>query len=191
MYIMRGKTWPFAAVILITVYVVVAPAIACAQSKFPARESSYGAGRMNTADGYQIDFSRITLGNNTFIYSPQKSRDTVSIEAAKVLKVEVQSGSRAGEMGALFFISGLIGSLATVQRGQEQIENVGGESDSGTETAIVVGFTAGMTLVGILIGSTIKEYETVYTHPEFGFKLKEKHFDFIMVENRIMICINI
>ena len=76
----------------------------------------------------------------------------------------------------------MIGSLATVQRGQEQIENVGGESDSGTETAIVVGFTAGMTLVGILIGSTIKEYETVYTHPEFGFKLKEKHFDFIMVE---------
>lgn len=191
-------------VVLIVIPATVVPPHVYAQSGSAAEDSSFGKGRLNTVDGYKIDFLSITFDSETFTYKIKKPRsksrehgldtknsyETVTVDADSVFTVEIQGGTKAVEAAALFGLVGFASSWSAVKRGRESIEAVGGESDSGTETTFIIGATAGMTLLGALIGSAVKEYEIVYTRPEKNIKPNSKKLGVILQGHIVMVSIS-
>lgn len=131
-----------------------------AQCQTARSDSSFGKGRLQTIDGNKIYFSSITLGQDFHEYFLKGSELSQTIDATKVRKIEIQKGSYARKVAIGYGIFGLVGSIAFVKYWNEAM---GQDSmDGDVSTLFILGSAAGSTMVGGLVGSLIKKYETVY-----------------------------
>lgn len=123
-------------------------------------------GRLTTTDGFLINFSKIKVEGTQLHYQESGRTFFQKVELDKIMKVEKQSGSYAGWGGLLLGGSALVGSLYGIAQAASDPFT---EIDKSKARNLVIGFTAGGILIGALIGSGIKKYETVYDNPNFDF----------------------
>lgn len=204
----KPMIWKFMA--LLAIFQFALPMQAGAEQQETSSEKrSYKRGRIRTTDGYEIKFSSLAFSGNEVTYvrhgahhrlhksRTYKSRresstgirtetDTTSIDIDKVIRVEIESGSKAAEMGLGFFVAGALGSVLGLR---EKVGNGFYEEPSiGTKLAIGAGVTIAMTLVGMVWGSTIKEYKTVWTNPSFENQPKSSLLYMINRGNDVLLC---
>ncbi len=135
------------------------------------KNATYRNGRIWKTDGYKIQFSRVVIGENSIDYKTKDEDIDQTIGIDQVMKVEVEKGSYALEYGVGVAIPVLIGSAVGVSTSNTN----GIEPSSSAKNGIIVGMTAVGGLIGAVIGSSQKKYETVYSgaesSPESSIKL--------------------
>ena len=135
------------------------------------KNTTYRNGRIWKTDGYKIQFSRVVIGENSIDYKTKDEDIDQTIGIDQVMKVEVEKGSYALEYGVGVAIPVLIGSAVGVSTSNTN----GIEPSSSAKNGIIVGMTAVGGLIGAVIGSSHKKYETVYggaeSSPESSIKL--------------------
>jgi len=156
---------------------------AIAQENLSEQQNIFKNGRLRSTDGFEIHFSKLIMDQDSLTYSKLNSKVDNTIPISKVIRVEVQKGSHALEFGAALALSGLIGSVIGVAQAES---SSGGTIESGTKTNLIVGLTAASGLIGLLIGSSYKKYETVYANPKFGLKLNQIPIDIVFSEKSLL-----
>ena len=136
-----------------------------AQSHTEQQNLSFGKGRFKTIWGTKIYFSSVTLGQEVHTYKAKGSNASQTVDIAKVLNVEVQKGSYALKAGVGSAILGLIVSMVFVNSVNESL----GYNEA--SPSIIAGSTAGITLIGVLIGSKFRKYETVHSNPRLSIDM--------------------
>ena len=141
--------------------------IAWAGDTAPVTENlSFQKGRIWKADGYKVHFSTVTIGKDTITYKSDHPGEEESIGVDQVIKVEIEKGSYALEYGVALGVAGFLGSAIGVSSSNTQ----GFEPSSSSKNGIILGLTAVSGIIGAVIGSGEKKYETVYSSPEFQHK---------------------
>jgi len=140
--------------------------IASAENNPVNKDSTFHNGRIWKADGYKVHFSEIRIGEGSMTYTPERSGDEQLIGNEQVLKVDVEKGSYALEYGVALGVAGLLGSAIGVSTSNTE----GFEPSSSAKNGIILGLTAVSGIIGAVIGSGEKKYETVYSSPEFQQK---------------------
>jgi hypothetical protein len=135
---------------------------AVAGSGDSGKDTTYRNGRIWKTDGYKIGFSRIVIGENSIVYKAKDTDIDQTIGIDQVMKVDVEKGSYALEYGVGVAIPVLIGSAVGVSTSNTN----GIEPSSSVKNGIIIGMTAVGGLIGAVIGSTHKKYETVYSGAE-------------------------
>ncbi|UCF04846.1 MAG: hypothetical protein JSV33_13110 [bacterium] len=130
-------------------------------------ERTFKKGRINTADGFRIDFSSATLTDTELTFVPRGSKTPEKIPADRILRIEQVKGSHVIEFGLVMGISGLIGSLLGVYQGEKTVKGLDGGLDEGQKMGIVLACTSVSLLIGLAIGASYKKYEVAYTNPQF------------------------
>lgn len=145
---------------------MVAPCISVEQESLVKRQtSSFGKGRFLRADGKKVYFSGVELADSIFTYQPERSKESRSVSASQVIRIEVERGSYALEYGLLCGLSCLIFTSLAVASSESEASELGVEADSDLGASLVVGFTVAGGLIGALIGSSRKKYTVVYPNP--------------------------
>ena len=162
------KTYKLSGLILlIMIFVLLASCrLASAENNPVNRDSTFHKGRIWKTDGYKVHFSEIRIGEGSMTYTPEKSGDEQLIGNEQVLKVDVEKGSYALEYGVALGVAGFLGSAIGVSSSNTQ----GFEPSSSSKNGIILGLTAVSGIIGAVIGSGEKKYETVYSSPEFQHK---------------------
>lgn len=135
-----------------------------------------GKGRIRTKDGTKITFAEFKFGMENHQYKTTKTSSLKDIAAENVYAVEKQTGTEAGKWALWLGLSGLAGSLLGVAQGNAQAKSQGLESNNSASVGIVVGLTALSAGIGAAIGANQKNYENVYTNPEYGSNQKANSF---------------
>lgn len=160
--------------------------ILLAQSHTEQQNLSFGKGRIKTIEGNKIYFSSIILGKGVHTYKAKDSNTSQTVDIAKVLKVEVQKGSYVLEVGAGSAIFGLVGSILFIKL----FGPIGSDEwNSGEKTKIIAYSTAGSTIVGILIGSLIKKYKTIYSNPRYSVDMGIIEVPFNIARGGAKVCL--
>ena len=126
-------------------------------------------GRLNTLEGRQLEFNTLRQEGDKLLFMNKQSLQMQELPLSQVSRIEQQTGTEAGKWGLYFAVSGLVGSTLGVLRARNTVRGWGGEVDSGTAVPIIAGLTAGSGLIGLLIGSSKRKYETVYRNSQFSF----------------------
>lgn len=124
-------------------------------------------GRLITAGGEKLTFSKLTTGSDLYTFSTSTASKTQTIPAENVLRIEQQTGTEAGKWALMMGGAGLLGSVLGVLSAKNDASSLGVETDNSKLMPIVLGLTAASTLIGLAIGSGKKKYKTVYTNPKY------------------------
>ena len=127
-------------------------------------------GRLNTLEGRQLEFNTLRQEGDKLLFLNSQSLQMQELPLAQVTHVEKQTGTEALKWGLYCAASGFVGSTLGVLRARNSLSYLGGEIDGSTAVPIIAGITAGSGLIGLLIGSSKRKYETVYRNSQFSFR---------------------
>ena len=145
------------------------PAVPALAQENAASLFSIGAGRLYTAEGREVVFSKFSLTPDSACYQVARSSNPRLVSASTVLRVEKQTGNEALKGAAMGGLCGLAGSLLGVwlaDRADKSLEPYLGSS----EPTLSQGLSIGLVVAGAVVGAGIgyaygvgqKNYLTVY-----------------------------
>jgi hypothetical protein len=155
--------------LLLLLLALVGPALA---QENPAPLLSIGAGRLYTAEGWEIGFSKFALTPDSACYQKAGENRPHLVPASTVLRVEKQTGNEALKEAAFGGLCGLAGGLLGVwlaERTDKGLEPYLGSSEPTFDRGLATGMVAVLAVAGAGIGYAHgvgqKTYITVYEDP--------------------------
>jgi hypothetical protein len=171
-------------------YLIFSP---CGQLKAGERQESgdrtFERGRINTTDGFRIDFASATLTGTELTYFQGGSKTPEMIPAERILRIELVEGSHAFEFGLVMGISGLLGSLLGIKQGEEMANDLDGGLDESKKMGIILACTGVSLLIGLAIGASYKKYGVAYTNPQFDTEHSRFSPGFTMMGETVYLCV--
>jgi len=142
-----------------------------------APPSSVFTGRLFTTEGFEIKFKRFKMDSVAYHYQTYVGSPKKHIEADEILRIEKVIGTEAGIWALGMGVGGLLGSIVGADLAEERV----GKIDSGKAITYTIAWTAGSTLLGLLIGGTQKKYKTIYENPKYKNNSQSFHFNLIPI----------
>jgi hypothetical protein len=125
-----------------------------------AGDLSIRAGRITTTDARFVEFRDAHLADTEVTFDRHPGGAAEHMDLDGILRIEKQTGNNGATYALVVGGSCLVGALLGVASSPNE-----DDVDSGTKTTIVAALTGLGVVLGYIVGSGQKTYETVYENP--------------------------